>query len=443
MVQLFGNRLLIILFLSVFLLTLLSESGSASSTVLNIRYSVQSDHTRIVLDLTTQTSYQIVKFKKPNRIAINLKRVKVSDRIRPPRIANGVVQRVRVNRLSWGSQIVLDLREKADWKHFALAKAKGRPNRIVVDVYPVSRPAQTSLRVPVVIGGSTAKGRPAAREYIVVIDPGHGGMDPGTRGKYGLIEKHLVLDISKRVAKEINNHKGIKAVLTRTRDVFIEPSSRPKIAQRKGADIFMSIHANSAPNRRARGTEVWFLSPAGASVEASKLMSNKKQAASELGLQAKPSDEILSLVLDVNQKAMMQRSSLLAEEILNAMRRKGFPPSRGMKQKALAVVKKMIPSVLIETGFIGNSSDAKFLKSEKGRDMMAKAIATGVVSYLKRYPPPSSGKSEVIVHKVKKGETLWRISKLYGSSVGSIQKANGLGRSTVLRVGQELLILSR
>jgi N-acetylmuramoyl-L-alanine amidase len=266
-------------------------------------------------------------------------------------------------------------------------------------------------------------------------------MDPGARGKYGIVEKHLVLDYAKRIAKEINKQQGFKAVLTRTKDVYLTLERRTEIAQRYGADIFVSIHLNWAQNRRARGTEIWFLSPAGAAAKASKLMSDKRDAESELGLDKGHSEELLSLILDTNQQAMMHRSSLLAEEILKAMQKRGFPPSRGVRQKAWAVCTTVaMPSVLIETGFISNAQDAKFLNSKEGRDEVSKAIAAGIISFLKRYPPPSSVGRDVIVHKVKKGETLWRISKLYGSSVATIRKVNGIGKSSTLYPGQELLI---
>jgi N-acetylmuramoyl-L-alanine amidase len=99
-----------------------------------------------------------------------------------------------------------------------------------------------------------------------------------------------------------------------------------------------------------------------------------------------------------------------------------------------------MPSVLVEPGFITNSRDAKYLKSEWGRDEAARAVAAGIISYLERYPPPSSQRSEVIVHKVREGDTLWKISRMYGSTVAVIQEANRLNRSTKLYIGQELVI---
>lgn len=429
----------------------------ASSTVNQIRYSVHFDHTRIVVDLSRPATYQVVEFDNPDRIAINIRRTKVSKDVQPVGMSNGIVERVRLNKLSWGSQIVLDLREKATWKHFVLDKSQTLPNRIVIDVFPqrsaaaaartADRPLeQTASAVPAApsIGQDREPVAPTAVEYVVAVDAGHGGMDPGALGRYGIVEKHLVLEIAWKIAQEINRHEGYRAVMIRTRDEFLTLPHRTQIAQEKGADIFVSIHMNSAKNRNARGAEVFFISPAGAADKLSHLLSDRSLAENELGLDHGQSDEVLSLILDVNQQAMMHRSSLLAEKIVDALGDADMPPSRGIKQRSFAVLKTIVmPSVLVEPGFISNSHDAKYLKSNKGQAEVAKAIVAGIISYLKKYPPPSSQKRGVIVHKVKKGDTLWKISKMYGSTVASIQQANSLNQSTRLYVGQELIIMNR
>ncbi len=377
--------------------------------------------------------------------------------VQPVEMSNGIVERVRLNKLSWGSQIVLDLREKATWEHFVLDKSKTLPNRIVVDVFPqrsadaVARTAgrqseetASAALVAPSIEQDREPAAPAPVEYVVAVDAGHGGMDPGALGRYGIVEKHLVLEIAWQVAREINRHEGYRAVITRTRDEFLTLPRRTQIAQEKGADIFVSIHMNSAKNRDARGAEVFFISPAGAADKLSHLLSDRILAENELGLDHGQSDEVLSLILDVNQQAMMHRSSLLAEKIVEALGDADMPPTRGIKQRSFAVLKTIVmPSVLVEPGFVSNKHDAKYLKSNEGQTEVAEAIVAGIISYLQKYPPPSSQRREVIVHKVKKGDTLWKISKMYGSTVASIQEANRLNHSTRLYVGQELIIMNR
>jgi N-acetylmuramoyl-L-alanine amidase len=453
-----AKKRIIFLFCFIFVSVLVfSFTVCVSSTVKEIRYSVQFDHTRIVIDLSRPAVYQIVEFKDPERLAINIKRTKVASDVRPVGMLNGVVEHVRLNKLSWGSQVVLDLREKARWNHFVLDKTGSRPNRIVLDVYPIrssAQPGQAAEETSNETAASNTSAVPVKRrssaaaselsEYIVAIDAGHGGMDPGAIGRYGIVEKHLVLDISKQIAREINKYKGYRAVLTRMNDLYLTLPQRTQIAQAKGADLFISLHLNTAKNRNARGAEVFFISPAGAADKVSKLLSDKNRAESELGLNHGHSDEVLSLILDVNQQAMMHRSSLLAEKIVDAMSKKGMPPTRGIKQRSFAVLKTIVmPSVLIEAGFISNKYDAKYLKGKSGQAEVAQAVASGIISYLKQHPPPSTNKRDVIVHRVKKGDTLWKISRLYGSSVASIQQANSLDHSTRLYVGQKLLIMNR
>ncbi len=435
------------------------STSSPSPSLSKIRYTVAPDRTRIVLDLSGRADYKIRKFANPDRIAINLTGVRLSRDAKRADINDGVVRRVRINRLSWGTQVVLDLRHAAEWNDLYLVPVDGMPNRIVVDVkngpgQPANKTASTKPKVPANTKAKTttasspppARMRPpeAKQQIIVAIDPGHGGKDPGTTGKYKLREKDVVLDISRRVARKINEKDGFKAVMTRDSDVFLNLVERTRIAKKRNADIFVSIHLNSAPRRSARGVELFLISPAGAEATAKKFLSNRKNAARELGLDAPESDDIMHMLVDVNQQAMMQRSLLLGEEILKAMDRKDLPPVRSVKQKSFAVLKSVdIPSVLVEAGFLSNSKDASIFKNAKGRQAAADAIAAGIISYLRKYPPPPDETGRLFVHKVRRGDTLWGISKQYSTSVASIRESNRLGNKDVIRVGQELVIRER
>jgi N-acetylmuramoyl-L-alanine amidase len=410
------------------------------ASIQDVRHSVQRQRTRVVIDLSRRASYEVVRFERPERIAVNVPNAKAMSKIRSFKVPSGVVHRVRINRLSWGSQVVLDLRKGVTWNDFFLDRVDGLPDRIVLDVVPkrtsVASAATASTAVPAPANGEAAP----PRRYVVAVDAGHGGSDPGAIG-HRLVEKRIALDIARRVARDINARAGFRAVLIRDRDVFLTLPKRTQIALAKGADVFVSVHLNSAKRRSARGAEVFFLSPAGAEATASKFLSNKRKAAKELGLKGSKNEDLLYMVVNINQQSMMQRSSLLAEEILRHQRRKGLPPARSVKQRAFAVLKSIsMPSVIVETGFLTNSRDAAILKSEEGKERIAAAIASGTVSYLKKYPPPSKPGREIVVHKVGKGDTLWKISRLYNTTVGRIQRANNLGNSKTIRVGQEIVI---
>ncbi|MDH3216783.1 MAG: N-acetylmuramoyl-L-alanine amidase [Candidatus Krumholzibacteria bacterium] len=432
-----------IIFSTLFLVSIwLASACLAAPTVSHIHYGVHNGHTRVVIDLTGRVAYKVYRVANPERIAVDLRSVRSASDLRSFTIADGVVRGVRINRLSWGSQVVLDVRQQANCRDVYLESIDGMPHRIVLDVSAVATPPRPTVNSSK-SGGPVATRTKAAgkRTVIVAIDAGHGGTDPGALGRHRLVEKREALTIAKRVAAEIDSHSGFKAVLTRNGDEFLSLPSRSKIAQRKGADIFVSIHLNSAPRKSARGIEVFFLSPAGAKSTASRLLANKNRAAKELGVVGSDNADILHMLVDVNQQSMMQRSSLLAEEILESMRRRNLPPTRSVKQRSFAVLKSIaMPSVMVEAGFITNPKDAKLIKSDSGKTRIAKAVADGVIAFLKKYPPPDDVGGEVVVHRVKRGETLWRISKKYNTTVASIQATNRLGKSKMIKVGQELVI---
>jgi N-acetylmuramoyl-L-alanine amidase len=289
---------------------------------------------------------------------------------------------------------------------------------------------------------------PAPREetFVVAVDAGHGGSDPGATGRFGLVEKNLALDIAKRVAAHIDGIPGFRTVMIRDGDVYLTLPDRTAIAARHGADAFVSIHLNSARNRSARGAEVFFLSPSGARVTADRLLSDPERAADEMGLSGGGNPDILYMLVDVNQQAIMMRSEQLAESILESLGRSDLPPSRLVKQKSFSVLRTIeMPSVLVEAGFLSNVKDAEVVRTAPGRERIAEAVARGVVSYFKANPPPRAREKgeKTIVHKVRRGESLWGISQLYNTTVASLRAANNLKDSAVIRVGQELVVTNR
>lgn len=424
--------------LAVFFAGATTVAAARTQTVERARYSVQDSKTRVVLDTSGRCNYKVSAHKNPDRIAINIRNVRAGASLVPLSLKSGPVKRIRVNRLSWGTQVVLDLERPVTWKDFTLAKNGNLPDRIVLDVFDTR--------------GSPARNRPARSDgrsaprddlYIVAIDPGHGGKDRGAKGN-GLVEKELVLDISKRIAERINQIDGYKAVLTRSGDVYLRLERRVSIAASKRADAFVSIHLNSAPKRSARGYEVFFISPRGARTTTSRLLSNPNRTAGELGLSKTDNADLIHMLVDVNQQAIMARSELLAECIFESLRKKHLPPPRTVKQKSFEVLRTIeMPSVLVEAGFLTNGYDAKIIRSADRRQRIAEAIANGVVRYFSKYPPARGRHEPVIVHKVRRGDSLWKISRRYGTSVQNLCKANNLEKSTVLHVGQELIVTDR
>lgn len=429
--------------------------GSNPPALTGFHHTVAPDRTRIVLDLTSRSGYEVKSFHNPDRVAVNLRNVRTDDQLQPAEIETGIVRRIRVNRLSWGTQVVFDLRREAQWSDLYLEPVDGMPGRVVVDILspePQGEGARAAEATPVppapvapAVSRSPSRDDPPVEERVVIVavDAGHGGKDWGTIGRDDLVEKRLVLDIARRVAASLDKTKGFKAVMTRDGDYFLDLVDRTRIAKKKDADIFVSIHLNSAPRKSARGMEVWFISPAGADAAAKKLLSHGETAAAkELGLDEPQNSDILHMLVNVNQQAMMQRSFHLAEEILQATERRKVLPVRAVKQYSWAVLKSIdMPSVLVECAFLSNSTDAKFIRKEANRQAVSEAIAAGIVSFFRKYPLPPEGRAIARkVHKVQKGETLWAISRRYNTTVASIRNTNGLSDSDVLLVGQELVI---
>ena len=259
------RRILLIMIFTISLSAMLpaleaaGEPAAPRREVVSIRHWTAPEHTRIVLDMSSECVYQVSERSGPDRIVIDIPGGDLAGGLGRLEIKDGVVDRVRVNSLAKGAQVVLDLPAKTRYRHFALKPNDiHRRHRIVIDV---DRTITVKER-----RSETEKARLVAQsgDYIVIIDPGHGGSAPGAPSKFGPSEKYYTLPLAKMIAAEIEQHKGFKAVLTRTGDYDVEWHRRIEVAREHGGHCFVSIHMNSNKNRRIKGSEVYFLSPEGA-----------------------------------------------------------------------------------------------------------------------------------------------------------------------------------
>lgn len=232
-------------------------------------------------------------------------------------------------------------------------------------------------------GHSKPKAKKAGARRIVMLDPGHGGIDTGAIGHNGSKEKHVVLAIAKNVRAQLRA-QGIDARLTRTGDTFIPLYDRVEIAHQHGADLFMSIHADGFTNPSAAGASVFALSNRGASSAMAKYLSDKENAADEVaGKKATDKDHLLQQVLfDLVQTDTIKNSLTLGTHILKQIKPVHRLHSRNTEQAAFVVLKSpSIPSVLVETSFITNPAEEKLLGTAAFRQKIANAIADGILSY--------------------------------------------------------------
>jgi len=215
----------------------------------------------------------------------------------------------------------------------------------------------------------------------IIIDPGHGGKDPGAIGRRGLKEKNVVLDIARRVAKKLHK-KGFHVILTRNYDVYLPLSQRTMIANRRNGDIFISIHCNASYKKKSRGIEVYFLSDR-ASDEESKRVAEFENAVLDMEQDDMELAKVNQILWSLAMNKYMNESSLLGRTVLDELK-KYFPsPPRGVKQAGFYVLKgAQMPSILIEVGFITNKKEEKLLSKRKYREKIAEAIAKGLMDYI-------------------------------------------------------------
>lgn len=417
------------------LLVAVPAAAAASSDVSAVRYWTAPDHTRIVVDLTGESQYSTRTLTEPDRVVVLVVGGAIGDTPRTTPVSDGIVERIRLNQLSGGAQVVVDLARATAYNVFPLKEYGEKPNRIVIDVFRVEPPGtqRTEERIAAPVSGEPR---------VVVIDPGHGGEDPGTLGNGKLKEKTIVLDIATMLADELRSRGGYAVHLTRKGDYFVGLSKRKQIANDSGGDIFISIHANSAPNRKASGSEVFFVSPRGASDQAARELANRENACDLVGGVSPDADaDVLSILVDLKMSDNVDKSSDLASFMMQKLRASGTSACSA-KQAGFVVLKSLaMPSVLVEVGFLTNSEDVKKLGKSSYRKQYAGTLADAVEAYFERYTPVTFAAATPGEHKVAPGETLWSIARRYGLTVGELRELNGLSEDATIQVDQVLAVV--
>ena len=415
-----------------------AEPLPAARQVRAIRFWTAPDHTRVVLDMSSESVYTVRTLTDPHRIVIDVPSGHFSSDVGPVAVNDGVLDRVRINKLRSGVQIVLDVPRETPFRHFALKPYKDRPHRIVFDLEKTltrdqrERERERAARI--------AK----SGDCVVIIDPGHGGSEPGACSRCGLQEKDVVLELSKLIARELGSHDGFEAVLTRNGDYNVGLQRRIEIARNHGGHCFVSVHINSHRTSKPRGFEVFFLSVDGATDRNAAAVAERENLLLQMGNEGRSmTDDVQSIIFDLTRNDAMRKSSILADRIALSVRRSALIPFRGIKQANFVVLRSIaMPSVLVECLFLSNNKDIQLLKKDRILEEMARCIADGVVTFLTEHPP---GQGEIaarsaVTHVVSDGETLWGIAQKYGISMERLRALNGLGKSSKIVPGQKLYI---
>ncbi|GGI79153.1 N-acetylmuramoyl-L-alanine amidase [Shewanella gelidii] len=424
-----------------FVLCFASLQSYAANQLNGVRVWAAPDSTRVVFDLSNKPTFKYFTLTNPHRLVVDLQQAKTKLKLEKQSHNSKIVKRVRISKPPKKGvlRLVVDLTQPVKANLFSLSPTAPYGNRLVVDLSHHAK-AKSPQKV--------AKPQSNYRDVIIAVDAGHGGEDPGSIGPKGTHEKKVVLQIAKRVAAKINATQGMKAVMTRKGDYFVNLNKRSDLARNSKADLLISIHADAFTSPQPKGASVWVLSMRRANSEIGRWLEQKEKHSELLGgageiIKNTDNEQYLAMtLLDMSMDRSMAVSHVIAGEVLGDLGRVTKLHKRKPEQASLAVLKSPdIPSILVETGFISNHKEEKLLQNRNHQEKLAKAIHSGVVSYFKDNPPAGTllAKKSNIKHQVKKGESLSVIAHRYQVSIATIKKANNL-KSNVLRIGQKLVI---
>lgn len=355
---------------------------------------------RIVFDADRKFDYKVFLLSEPRRLVIDTYNVPVSSKIEKSIDKNNLVTKTRLGSVGVdGIRIVFDLQKPAIVKKaFMLPPQSSFGWRFVIDVAIASEREFTSK-----IGSkyalsndnsfassysssssskSASKAVAVNKKKIVVLDPGHGGKDPGAIGYSGVYEKNITLAMAKEL-KTILEKEGYKVHLTRSTDIFIPLRDRVKIARKYNADLFMSIHADSAVNRSAKGLSVYTLSETASDKEAAALAERENKADVVAGLNLlEHSKEVSDILINLAQRETMNRSSEFAAFMVQEMRKSVKLTDNTHRFAGFAVLKAPdVPSVLLEMGYLSNRVEERLLKQKDYRRKLAVSASKAVEKY--------------------------------------------------------------
>ncbi|MDG9730099.1 N-acetylmuramoyl-L-alanine amidase [Ignatzschineria sp. RMDPL8A] len=357
---------------------------------------------RIVFPIDEKVSINSFRLASPARLVIDIPNAKLRKQARSLPISNRFVTGVRL-----GTQQGTDLRIVVDLKQSipastALMKSRNGYELVIL----LSGDGRDTPQSDLAVGDQTmvsaqteiqvAKTVPK-KNILIVLDPGHGGKDPGALGRAGTREKDVVLEIGKKLRDKINRERGMRAVMTRDRDVFIPLRERVLIARRHKADMFVSLHAD-AGSSTADGASVYILSTSGASSEAARMLAKAENRSDLIGgvKISDKDDAIASMLLDISQDATIEASNALGKHLLSHLGKHANLHKKNVERAGFAVLKAPdIPSVLVETGFISNPNEERKLKSARHQSQLADDILAGIKAYYRERPA-----TEIVYTKV-------------------------------------------
>lgn len=365
----------------------------SAAQIRNARLWRSDEKLRLVFDLSGPVRYKTFTLSTPERLIIDVSGANLSGDFSQLALNGTVIRSIRSGPFGQGdTRIVLDLSHPVLLNSFLLAPQDGQSHRLVLDLFSLKTTPVTAM-----VPRETPKiGAHPKRDIIVVVDPGHGGKDPGAVGAKGEREKDVVLSIAQLLAKRLKKEKGFDVKLVRNDDFFVPLRKRVEIARQHKADIFISVHADAAPRLTASGASVYCLSEGGATSATARFMAQRENGADLLGatslLNLKDKDPMLAgVILDMSMNATIAASLQLGNTVLGSLAGITTLHQKRVEQAGFAVLKSPdVPSILVETGFISNVRDSQRLVTARHQQAVANGLFEGLQRYFEKNPPIDS-----------------------------------------------------
>jgi len=385
---------------------------AAGAQIVAIRIWPSSTYSRLTIESSTPLKYKQFALSNPDRVVIDIENIQLN------RVLQGVgnlvrqddpyIKNARVGQFDAKTvRLVLELKQNVSPKTFTLAPVAGIRNRLVLDLYPVKNPYADDPILALLEDynqGELERSQPAAaplpgkagkdRPIVIMIDPGHGGEDPGAIGKHKTREKDVVLKIGRRLKALIDKQPNMRAYMTRNEDVFIPLKVRVAKARKQRADLFISIHADAFTNRAARGSSVFALSTKGATSTAARFLAQTQNESDLIGGVSMSGDRYLDhTMFDMVQSLTINDSLKFGKEVLSRVGKINHLHKRSVDQAGFAVLKAPdIPSILVETAFISNVEEERKLRTTHFQQQIAESILAGIKAYFAKGAPLSPHK---------------------------------------------------
>lgn len=379
-------KILFLSFIGIF--TILFQSIAVSAALLtDVRFWSAPDHTRVVLDLTEPIQYESSTQEKPPEFHLEIREVTLQTKKKEIEVNDSFLTKINLTKLGKNKvRIVIHQKKPLNVVIFALNPYLDKPHRLVIDLVDVGQEKKEQEERE-----KQKEIRPKGTK-TVVIDPGHGGEDPGAIGLGKTMEKDIVLRAGQKVFHLLNQQKEFKAFFTRKGDYFIPLEERIKIARDYGADLFISLHADGSFNPQARGSSVYCLSISGATDVAARLLADRENMSNVLGgailrpASLSKDPKLNQILLDLMQNNSMKESFRFAELILDEVKSVNHLKYPCYRQANFIVLRAPdIPSVLVETAFITNKEDERLLNQNEFQEKFARTLVNSIRRYFEDY----------------------------------------------------------